>query len=62
MWGLMCVEGFLSVGFEHMCMTGKQGRDRPETRQVICSGQEDREWYGPDSGCMTKVRGRGNRK
>ena len=32
MWGLMCVEGFLSVGFEYMCRTGKQGRDRPETR------------------------------
>ena len=32
MWGLMCVEGFLSVGFEYMCRTGKQGRDKPETR------------------------------
>ena len=28
MWGLMCVEGFLSVGFKYMCRTGKQGRDR----------------------------------
>ena len=31
MWGVMCVEGFLFVGFENMCRTGKQGRDRPET-------------------------------
>ena len=31
MWGLMFVEGFLSVGFEFICMTGKQGGDRPET-------------------------------
>ena len=41
-----------------MCRTGNQGRDRPETRYVICTGQEDsRRGYGLDAGCMTKVRG-----
>ena len=27
----MFVEGFFFVGFEYMFITGKQGRDRPET-------------------------------
>ena len=53
----MYVEGFLSVGFEYMCRTGKQGRDRPETQQGICTGREDRGGHGPDAGCMTKARG-----
>ena len=58
----MYVEGFISVGFEYMYRTGKQGRDRPGTRKVICTGREDRGGHGPDAVCMTIVRGRGNRE
>ena len=53
MWGLMIDEGFIFVGFEYMCMTGRQGRDRPDAWLDMCTGQEDRGGYGPDAGCMT---------
>ena len=42
-----------------MCMTGRQGRDRPDTWVDMSIGEEGREGYGPDAGCMTKVWGVG---
>ena len=36
------LHGMHAIGFAYMCREGKQGRDRPETRKVICTGQEDR--------------------
>ena len=62
MWGMICVEGFLSVGFEYMCRTGKQGRDRPGTDRLYVQDRRTGEGYGPDAGCMTKVRGEREQK
>ena len=46
MWGLMCVEGLLSVWFEYMCRTGnKEGTDQRLNRLFV---QDRRTGEGTD--------------
>ena len=40
-----------------MCMTGRQGRDRPDTWLGYMNRTGGKGGYRPDAGCMAKVLG-----